>query len=438
MIGTHTGQVYEDEMHAHLDIPAMPNLGSDNEDENLSSRGNEPKKIYFVRHGDTNLNAESAESSSDQPVRGWSNIPLNSDGIAQAKKAAESVKDLPISHIVSSDLPRAKQTANIIGQRLGITPEFHPGLRTWNLGEFTGKSGKDVHDEVNRLCSTDQDERPKGGESFNEFKDRILSSMSDIVQKHNENEVLVVSHNSPERIINSWIEAGQPQKQEGIGDLVRRLFPATPKGSRDPGLDPERRTNLPGMGFNIPYQLSATIENADISPENRAKLYEQFARDRQWPGTGKALSLGSEHTSEFNKTIEAIKQSPVAHLGFDPAHTYLSRDVGETSIGGSQDKNAIWVNANYPTTLMHESMHAGLDKLVQAGKIPPMDRHTEEMTVRRMMHKHFGPVEAAHGPISKMQMDEALATTSMTEIEKIEKAAEKHFKELHPGLANAK
>lgn len=207
-IFTHDGQMYEDAVNYHLDNPM--NTGT-SEDKQPSD---DNKKIYFVRHGETDLNTESGENSNDQPVRGWSNVPLNQQGIKEAQKAADSVKDLPIEHIVASDLPRAKQTANIIGNRMNIAPEFDPGLRTWNLGEHTGKAGKDVHDEVNRLCTEAQDERPKGGESFNEFKDRILSTISNIVQRHSDKELLIVSHNSPERILHAWTEAGQPQKRD--------------------------------------------------------------------------------------------------------------------------------------------------------------------------------------------------------------------------------
>lgn len=210
VISSHDGKIYEDAWDALFD--RSMDMGQSDEDKQPSDP-NLPKKIYFVRHGETDLNKESSEASSDQPVRGWSNVPLNQQGIKEAQKAADSVKDLPIDHIVASDLPRAKQTANIIGNRLGITPEFDPGLRTWNLGEHTGKAGQEVHDEVNRLCHDAQDERPKGGESFNEFKDRILGTMSDIVQRHSDKELLIVSHNSPERILHAWTEAGQPEKR---------------------------------------------------------------------------------------------------------------------------------------------------------------------------------------------------------------------------------
>ncbi len=49
--------------------------------------------------------------------------------------------------------------------------------------------------------------------------------MSNIVQRHNDKEILLVSHNSPERILHAWTEAGQPQKRDSNQpvDLLRRL-----------------------------------------------------------------------------------------------------------------------------------------------------------------------------------------------------------------------
>ena len=218
-IGTPDGMSYECEMRYLLGIPSF----ADKDAKNLSpseSEDNGNRQIYYVRHGDTDLNEESGEHSSEQPVRGWSSVSLNDDGRKEAAKAAESVKSLGITHIVSSDLPRAKETANIIGNKIGITPEFEPGLRTWDLGDLTEKSGKEVHDQVNHYCKEALDERPPGSsESFNEFKDRILSTTSKILQNHPEDhKILVVSHNSPERVIHSWIEAGQPTKRQRLAN----------------------------------------------------------------------------------------------------------------------------------------------------------------------------------------------------------------------------
>jgi bisphosphoglycerate-dependent phosphoglycerate mutase len=88
-------------------------------------------KTFLVRHGDTDLNNEDI-------IHGWVSTPLNDEGIADAHKAADSLKDKNITRIVSSDLPRAKQTANILSQKLKVPVTFDPNLRTWDSGDFDG------------------------------------------------------------------------------------------------------------------------------------------------------------------------------------------------------------------------------------------------------------------------------------------------------------
>lgn len=230
MIHDSEGNTYQDLTAWHLNQP-------DKQDE-------EPKKIYFVRHGATIKNEEGTDKH-DQPVRGWSTDSLDETGRADAEKAAENIRGagLPVEHIVASDLPRAAETASTISRKLGIPLEFDPGLRTWDLGAYTGKSGKDVHDAVDRLCLRANDEKPPPGEtpgeSFNEFKDRILGTMSHIIQRHKDKELLIVSHNSPERVLHAWDAAGQPEAK-----LIDRLDP------NQQGNIEDRRGQLPGSFRN--------------------------------------------------------------------------------------------------------------------------------------------------------------------------------------------
>ncbi len=69
--------------------------------------------ICIVRHGQTELN-------SAQVLQGRSNYPLNETGIAQAREAAERIRSIPFSHVYTSPLLRAIQTARI------LVPELEP------------------------------------------------------------------------------------------------------------------------------------------------------------------------------------------------------------------------------------------------------------------------------------------------------------------------
>jgi len=70
------------------------------------------KKLYFVRHGQSELNAADLGA-------GHTETPLTTEGIKQAERAALKAKNLGIDFIVSSPLSRAQDTAKIIAKEIG-------------------------------------------------------------------------------------------------------------------------------------------------------------------------------------------------------------------------------------------------------------------------------------------------------------------------------
>lgn len=89
--------------------------------------------IFLVRHGRTDANDQNL-------VQGWSDTSLNAQGQAQAAAAAEALKDIWFSSVLTSDLPRAQQTTEAI-----LAANAHPvgatdaeELREQNYGGFDG------------------------------------------------------------------------------------------------------------------------------------------------------------------------------------------------------------------------------------------------------------------------------------------------------------
>ena len=76
--------------------------------------GNGGIMIYIIRHGQTELNNK-------QVLQGRSNYPLNEKGIAQAREAAERLREVAFSRVFSSPLIRAVQTAEIIAPGIPVT-----------------------------------------------------------------------------------------------------------------------------------------------------------------------------------------------------------------------------------------------------------------------------------------------------------------------------
>ena len=90
-----------------------------------------PPMLYMVRHGQTDWNLE-------HKIQGTYDIGLNDAGRAQAAQTAEKLKPFNLEKIISSDLARAKQTAEIIGNALNITVEYDARLREYDFGQLTG------------------------------------------------------------------------------------------------------------------------------------------------------------------------------------------------------------------------------------------------------------------------------------------------------------
>ena len=89
-------------------------------------------KLFLVRHGETFDNA-------NQLMQGQTQGELNAKGIAQAEAVAEKLRDEHFDAIVSSDLHRAIQTAEIIAQPHGLPVTTTPLLRERDWGDFTGR-----------------------------------------------------------------------------------------------------------------------------------------------------------------------------------------------------------------------------------------------------------------------------------------------------------
>lgn len=123
--------------------------------------------IYVVRHGKTKFN-----DSTSERFRSWLDLPLDTNGKADAQRAAKMLTGLNIDEIVTSDLIRAAQTAGIIGKHLNVKISLDPGLRPWNLGRISGQKIDDMADVVENFQKKTPDKAVPGGESYSTFFNR--------------------------------------------------------------------------------------------------------------------------------------------------------------------------------------------------------------------------------------------------------------------------
>jgi 2,3-bisphosphoglycerate-dependent phosphoglycerate mutase len=91
----------------------------------------EKRALFLFRHGETDWNREGR-------LQGHTDVPLNETGIGQARLLGEKLRAHRLEAIVSSDLERARTTAQIVADALGIPLWTDPGLRETNVGAAEG------------------------------------------------------------------------------------------------------------------------------------------------------------------------------------------------------------------------------------------------------------------------------------------------------------
>lgn len=156
--------------------------------------------ILLARHGQTNDNVP--------PIRfqGFRDTPLNDTGREQARELAERIVAEPerIRSLWSSDLSRARETAEIVGSAIGLTPRLDPRLREANRGEWEGHLFRDIErsdpEDYARWMQGGASFRFPGGESLRDQLDRVSAALEDI-ERTGELPALVVCHGGSIRVI---------------------------------------------------------------------------------------------------------------------------------------------------------------------------------------------------------------------------------------------
>jgi probable phosphoglycerate mutase len=155
-------------------------------------------RLFLIRHGATPLTAEDKFSGSD-------NVHLSDEGWDQVRHLAIRLADDNLSAIYTSPLDRTMETAKIIAEPHGLVPIPRDGLREINHGHWEGLSRKDVEmrfsDEYAAWESDPFSFAPEGGESGISVLARSLPIIREIVVKHKDETLLVVSHKATLRLI---------------------------------------------------------------------------------------------------------------------------------------------------------------------------------------------------------------------------------------------
>ena len=131
--------------------------------------------LLLVRHGETDWNAEGK-------LQGHTDRPLNDYGRHQAQILGDRLAAEQIDALYASDLSRARETAEILGEKLGLPVDVDPDLREKNWGSWEGLTS----DERLRVAYE--------GETTEAHRERTLRAVERIAERHPGGRVVVVTH----------------------------------------------------------------------------------------------------------------------------------------------------------------------------------------------------------------------------------------------------
>lgn len=160
-------------------------------------------RICLVRHGETAWNA-------DKRIQGQIDVGLNAAGLAQAEAAASWLSGQAVAALYSSNLLRARQTAECIAASLHLIPTFRSEFRERRYGLFeslTYDESRARYPAEYRLFETRDPDFviPYGGESLRQLHERVSTGLLRVAADHWGQIIVVVTHGGVLDIVNRLV-----------------------------------------------------------------------------------------------------------------------------------------------------------------------------------------------------------------------------------------
>lgn len=173
--------------------------------------------IIFLRHAQAKNNAERILAGRTGKA------PLTEVGITQAERITKFLLPLKISAIYSSPLERAMHTAEVVAKGLNLRCSVDERLTELEMGSFSGMGYDEIFEKFGNVFLKFYQENPlieeHGIETFSNVKRRILEMVNYCSQKHNGENVLLVTHMDP---IKAMIATITGLKSESLYELIIR------------------------------------------------------------------------------------------------------------------------------------------------------------------------------------------------------------------------
>ncbi|EKE14925.1 MAG: hypothetical protein ACD_12C00243G0001 [uncultured bacterium] len=147
--------------------------------------------IYLTRHGETEWNEKKL-------IQGHSDIPLNKKGELQAKQLGKELEDVHFDAVFSSDLLRAKNSAEIITLENKLPIVATNALKERFFGRFEGKPLEDLVQTIGEVMTVSKEKQKRlkiyDVESDDDILLRLLPFIKKVASDYSGKNVLMVTH----------------------------------------------------------------------------------------------------------------------------------------------------------------------------------------------------------------------------------------------------
>ena len=148
-------------------------------------------KVVFIRHGQTEWNVSGR-------YQGQSDVALSATGIEQAEKLARHFPLAAIDAVYSSDLLRARVTAEKVAGRFGLRVQTDAAFRELNFGDWEGLTYEQIvaswADAMKNFLRHPDILQVPHGESFPEVQQRALNRLRELLVQHEGETIVIVAH----------------------------------------------------------------------------------------------------------------------------------------------------------------------------------------------------------------------------------------------------
>lgn len=170
--------------------------------------------IIFLRHGQAKNNTERILAGRTKGVS------LTEEGMIQAQNIAKFLKPMDISHVYSSPIERAYNTAKIVAEHNSSKVTIDDRLIELDMGKFTGMRYDDIfslHGNIfMKFYGGSTEIEYNGVETFEQVKKRVSTIVQQVISDHNNENVVLVTHMDPIKAILSLVLELSPKSLQEL------------------------------------------------------------------------------------------------------------------------------------------------------------------------------------------------------------------------------